>query len=185
MAIIQGTDCPPFFYWVRPFYIVNFGRFIDGKEKQKKMIMAIVIMEYRVPALFFLLFFYFLFSVQESLQTQQNGVEWTILSQGSRELEGLLKLVSKERLQLERNFVLATQVRHFLHHFILFFPTRRRPSLKDITFNVIAPAPYRTFAQSWGGGGIKKKASGQLTVGDRWTTTRKSFFFPHLIKINF
>jgi hypothetical protein len=110
--------------------------------------MAIVIMEYRVPALFFLLFFYFLFSVQESLQTQQNGVEWTILSQGSRELEGLLKLVSKERLQLERNFVLATQVRHFLHHFILFFPTRRRPSLKDITFNVIAPAPYRTFAQS-------------------------------------
>jgi hypothetical protein len=96
--------------------------------------MAIVIMEYRVPALFFLLFFYFLFSVQESLQTQQNGVEWTILSQGSRELEGLLKLVSKERLQLERNFVLATQVRHFLHHFI--------------TFNVIAPAPYRTSAQS-------------------------------------
>jgi hypothetical protein len=96
--------------------------------------MAIVIMEYRVPALFFYCFFYFLFSVQESLQTQQNGVEWTILSQGSRELEGLFKLVSKERLQLERNFVLATQVRHFLHHFI--------------TFNVIAPAPYRTSAQS-------------------------------------
>lgn len=51
-----------------------------------------------------------MFPLQESLQQQQNGVEWTILSQGSRELEGLLKLVSKERLQLERNFVLATQV---------------------------------------------------------------------------
>ncbi|XP_046456234.1 uncharacterized protein LOC124203590 isoform X6 [Daphnia pulex] len=49
------------------------------------------------------------YNSKESLQTQQNGVEWTILSQGSRELEGLLKLVSKERLQLERNFVLATQ----------------------------------------------------------------------------
>lgn len=49
------------------------------------------------------------YNSKESLQQQQNGVEWTILSQGSRELEGLLKLVSKERLQLERNFVLATQ----------------------------------------------------------------------------
>ena len=42
---------------------------------------------------------------------QHSGAEWNILSQGSRELEGLLKLVSKERLQLERHFVLATQVR--------------------------------------------------------------------------
>ncbi|KAI9559005.1 hypothetical protein GHT06_015794 [Daphnia sinensis] len=49
------------------------------------------------------------YNSKESLQQQQNGAEWTILSQGSRELEGLLKLVSKERLQLERNFVLATQ----------------------------------------------------------------------------
>ena len=45
------------------------------------------------------------------MQQQQNGAaEWSVLSQGSRELEGLLKLVSKERLQLERHFVLATQV---------------------------------------------------------------------------
>lgn len=66
-----------------------------------------------------------MFPLQESLQQQQNGVEWTILSQGSRELEGLLKLVSKERLQLERNFVLATQVCKseliFIGMFRLFF----------------------------------------------------------------
>lgn len=47
--------------------------------------------------------------LQGSLQ-QNNATEWNVLSQGSRELEGLLKLVSKERLQLERHFVLATQV---------------------------------------------------------------------------
>lgn len=59
------------------------------------------------------LFFFFVVVIdapQESLSQQQTGAEWTILSQGSRELEGLLKLVSKERLQLERHFVLATQV---------------------------------------------------------------------------
>ena len=66
----------------------------------------------------------FLFLFQESLQTQQNGVEWTILSQGSRELEGLLKLVSKERLQLERNFVLATQVRD---SFVIFVSSSSAP----------------------------------------------------------
>lgn len=49
------------------------------------------------------------FCSQDSLG-QQAGAEWGVLSQGSRELEGLLKLVSKERLQLERHFVLATQV---------------------------------------------------------------------------
>lgn len=69
--------------------------------------------------------FCLMFPLQESLQQQQNGVEWTILSQGSRELEGLLKLVSKERLQLERNFVLATQVCKseliFIGMFRLFF----------------------------------------------------------------
>ncbi|KZS08194.1 Uncharacterized protein APZ42_027902 [Daphnia magna] len=56
------------------------------------------------------------YNSKESLQQQQNGVEWTILSQGSRELEGLLKLVSKERLQLERNFVLATQINSPCYH---------------------------------------------------------------------
>lgn len=55
--------------------------------------------------------FTFIFWKESLVQQQQNGAaEWSVLSQGSRELEGLLKLVSKERLQLERHFVLATQV---------------------------------------------------------------------------
>lgn len=63
--------------------------------------------------------------LQESLQQQQNGAEWNVLSQGSRELEGLLKLVSKERLQLERHFVLATQV-YLQDRFSSFFPVGLR-----------------------------------------------------------
>lgn len=71
---------------------------------------------------------------------QQNGTEWNILSQGSRELEGLLKLVSKERLQLERHFVLATQVSRFSpnrHRFESFVSVIRHGSHQDLRMDLL------------------------------------------------
>lgn len=137
-------------------------------------------MEYRVPALFlfcFVLFFYFL----SRSRCKRNKTEWN--GPSCLRVPGNWKDFwnSSPKSDSSWNAISSWPLRFdiFLHHFILFFPTSRRPSLKDITFNVIAPAPYRTSAQSWGReGGIKKSIRTTHCRGSMNNNPKNLFFFP-------